>query len=191
MERLPAVVFDHFRAPRNEGELLHPDAVGVVEGRKANSRLTLYLVLDATRSKVHKAGYTVSDDRSSRVGLSLLTTWLAGRTLAEVEAIDVEGLAKVFGLPLENWPMLLLPLELVDAALGSLRGEPPCPVGLSDGPEICHCLQVREGRIRRTIRRRALRTLEDVQFWTRACTGCRSCRVDVEHIVSDELRRRG
>jgi bacterioferritin-associated ferredoxin/NifU-like protein involved in Fe-S cluster formation len=183
---LPSVVVEHFRHPKNEGPLAPADARGVVEGRTRGSRLTLFLKLDPTRPErpVAAASFTVEEDRSCRVGLSLLTTWLLGRPLAQVEALTVEALAQAWDIPMDSWPMLVIPLEALHAALADLRGLPnPC---LADGVEVCHCLQVREGRIRRAIRGRALRNIEDVQFWTRACTGCRSCRADVERILSEE-----
>ncbi|MBX3471067.1 MAG: (2Fe-2S)-binding protein [Planctomycetes bacterium] len=186
MPPLPAVVFEHYRAPRNEGPLDPADAIGCVEGRREDSVLRLFLRLDAARAVVEAATFEVEGDRSCRAGLSLVTTLIRGRPLPEVAALTPELIGAEVGLHLENLPMLLPPLEALTAALAALRGEPD-PFR-RDGRVVCRCLFVREGRIRRAVRERGLRTVEDVQFWTRACTGCRSCRVEVEELIARERR---
>jgi len=75
----------------------------------------------------------------------------------------------------------VIALEGLEAALAVSRGE-PCPY-VNEGKLICHCLWVREERIARNIRERRLRTVDEVRFWTRACSGCRSCRTDVEDLL--------
>jgi NifU-like protein involved in Fe-S cluster formation len=184
---IPPVVFEHFRHPRNEGALERPDAIGVVEGRREDSRLRVFLRLAADRRTIETATYEIEGDRTCRVGLSLVTCLARGRSIEEIAVLTPETVGAAYGLHLENLPMLIHPLEAVAAAVSTLRGQTPPSVG--DGRVICHCLHVREGRIRRTIRGRALRTVEDVQFWTRACTGCRSCNADVLRILADETQR--
>lgn len=184
MRPLPPVLFDHFRNPRNEGRLDPADAVGCVEGRREDSRLRLFLRLAPDRGRVEAATFEVEGDRSCRAALSLVTTLIAGRGLAEVEALTVEAVGAEYELHLENLPMLVPALEALASALAALGGAPDPFV--REGRVVCHCLFVREGRIRRAVRERGLRSVEDVQFWTRACTGCRSCRVEVERIVAQE-----
>ena len=55
-----------------------------------------------------------------------------------------------------------------------------------DAPYICYCFRVSEARIREAVRRLGLRTLAEVQRATGACTGCRTCRPDVEAILAEE-----
>lgn len=186
MPPLPPVVFDHFRNPRNEGPLEPADAVGCVEGRREDSRLRLFLRLGADRGRVDKASFVVEGDRSCRAGLSLVTCLIRGRALPEVQALTVEAVGREYGLEVENLPMLVPAVEALAAALAALRGQ-ATPFA-DEGRVVCHCLFVREGRIRRAVRERGLRDIEDVQFWTRACTGCRSCRVEVQRIIDRERR---
>jgi len=180
---LPKVVFEHYRNPRNEGDLPDADVVGAVEGRREDSQLRLYLRIAADR--VAAARFRAIGDRSCAVGLSLVTTLIEGLPVGEVRALTVEAVARAYDLHAEQRPMLVAPLEALDDALCAWAGE-PSPYR-REGPLVCHCLHVREGRIVRAIRGRRLRTVPDVQFWTRACTGCRSCRQDVEAL----LRREG
>ncbi len=184
MRPLPPALFEHFRNPRNEGALLRADAVGCVEGRREDSRLRMFLRLASDRRLVEAATFEVEGDRSCRAGLSLVTSMIPGRALEQVEALTVEDVGAEYGLHLENLPMLVPALEALGSALAKLRGTPDPFV--REGRVVCQCLFVREGRIRRAVRERGLRTVEDVQFWTRACTGCRSCRVEVERLIQLE-----
>jgi len=182
MPALPKNVFPHFKAPKNEEELPEPSAVGEVEGRRAESLIRLYLKVADER--LERVTWTVQKDKSCRCGLSLLSCFLEGKTVEEARALDPEALATHYGLHEDQRPMFLPPLEALRAALADLAGE-PSPF-LAEGPLVCHCLQVREGRIRRAIQERQLRSVKDVSYWTRACTGCRTCRAEVEELIEAE-----
>lgn len=179
---LPAVVVEHFRAPRNEGPLPGAHLRGQVEGRRLGSRLTLELCLE--QGRVARAGFQVQGDPSCRAGLSLLTSWLTGRELTALAAAREEDVGAAFGLAAEQLPLLLPPFEaLRDALWDPARGPSPYR---APGRLVCHCLQVHEGRIARAIRGRRLQTVAEVQFWTRASTGCRTCRPEVEALLERE-----
>lgn len=154
----------------------------VLEGRMEDAEIHFYIRKDpGDRLRV---GYELVRDRSPVAPLSLLTSLVQGKTIAEAEALTLESFAEAYDLDEEFYPNLLVALEALQAGLATLRGEPlPCA---NDGTLICHCLHVREGRIRRLIRERNLETLDDVRFWTRACSGCRSCRTDLEEILASE-----
>ncbi len=49
--------------------------------------------------------------------------------------------------------------------------------------EVCHCIGVRHDALLRAIAG-GCRTVEDLQRVTGACTGCRSCRPDLERMLS-------
>lgn len=186
MGTLPPIVFDHFRRPRNQGRLEPPAAVGKVEGRREGSTVSVYLQVRDER--VCAARFELDGDRTPIAGLSLLTTWAQGRPVEELERSSPEAVASSFALGPEFLPLLVIPHEALSAALAELKGR-PVPPGL-EGPVVCHCLHVRQGRLLRAIRERRLTTVEEVQHWTRACTGCRSCRTDVEALL-ERVRREG
>lgn len=184
MEPLPKIVFQHYREPRNQGPLPTANARGQVDGRREASKLTLHLQIDD--GVVTAATFELHRDKSAAAGMSLLTTWLTGRPLAEVEALTVEALAAAYELHPEQLPMLVPPLEALEDALCDFHGK-PSPFR-DEGPLICHCLQVRRGRLVRQIERRGLRRLEDLRYWTRACTGCRSCRLELQDLLDEHAR---
>lgn len=155
----------------------------VLEGRMEDAEIHFHVRRDpGDRLRV---GYELVRDKSPAAPLSLLTSLVQGKTLAEAEALTLESFAAAYDLDEEFHPNLLIALEALQAGLAALRGEAnPCP---NQGTLICHCLHVREGRIRRLIRERRLKTVDEVRFWTRACSGCRSCRTDLEEILASEL----
>ncbi|MGE0712660.1 MAG: (2Fe-2S)-binding protein [Planctomycetota bacterium] len=181
MPALPSLVFEHFRAPRHQGPL-EAAAYAELEGRREDAWVRLYLREEPDGTL--RAGYELEGDRSPVAALSLLATWLHGRPRAAAEALTLEDLAAHYELPFDLWPSLVLPLDALTAALAALRGR-PSPFA-DEGELVCHCLHVREQRLRRAIRERGLRTVEEVRFWTRACSGCRSCRDEVAGLLADE-----
>lgn len=184
---LPPIVVDHFRRPRHEGALPGAQAVGEVEGRRPDSRLRLHLKVGPGQRVA--VGYECVGDRSCVAALSLVATLVYRKPLPWVEALTLETVASEYGLDAELHPQLVPAVEALAAALASLRGE-ASPFA-AEGEVLCHCLHVRRGRIERAVRERGLRTFAEVRAWTRACTGCRSCRVDIEQAIADARRDLG
>lgn len=181
MRAIPKIVFQHFRNPQNKGALTDGAARGEVDGRGPDSKLRLYFkVQDGVISEV---GFDTVKDRSSDAPLSLTTTYILNRPLSEVESLSIETIGAEYGFQDVNLPMLVPAYEALQAALANYRGEAN-PFAF-EGGLICTCLGVREGRIRRAITERQCRSVEDVAFWTRACTGCRSCRPDVKRLLDE------
>lgn len=181
---IPRVILEHFRRPRNKREIPDATARGVVEGRRAEEALTLYLKV--VEGRVKDASFTNTGDRQSDPSCSVLTTLVLGKTVEELEAITVEHLAAKLE-SLDNPGAATPGHEILRAALCALRGE-PSPFE-HEGRLICHCFHVREGRLRRYIREHDLRTVDQVRAWTRACSGCRSCRPDLDAILEQERDR--
>jgi NifU-like protein len=175
---LPRVVFEHFRRPQNLGALDPADAVGQIEGRREESWIRLAL---RRNGEALEASFELRGDRSGVAGLSLLTSWIHGRTLAEVAHVTLEEVAAHYALEDEFLPLLLPAMEVLASALAQLGGQ--ADPYASDGEVVCTCLHVRRGRLERVIRERSLKTVADVRHWTHACTGCRSCRDDVEEML--------
>ncbi len=178
MPPLPPVVFQHFRNPQRQGALLGA-AVGEVDGRRPNSKVRLYLRI-AAEERV-EARFECKGDRSCVAAASLVASLIDGRPLAQVAALDLDAIAAAYDLAADLRPQLIPAFEALQAALAALEGR-PSPYA-RDGELVCHCLHVRRGRIERAIREQGARTVEEVRFWTRACSGCRSCRTDLERLL--------
>ena len=76
--------------------------------------------------------------------------------------------------------------EALEAALRTWRGEPSPAYGEDDGPPVCKCFGVSEGRIRRAVRENNLRTAEEIMHFTKAGGGCGDCRAAVEAVMAGE-----
>jgi NifU-like protein involved in Fe-S cluster formation/bacterioferritin-associated ferredoxin len=182
---IPRVILDHFRRPRNKRVIEDATAKGVVTGRRAEEAITLYLRL-SPEGRVADASFTNTGDRQADPSCSVLTEIVRGKTVPELEAVSVETIAA--RLESLETPGTATPAhEALRAALAALRGEPN-PFE-RDGRLICFCFHVREGMIRRYIRERNLKTVDEVRAWTRACSGCRSCRPDLDVILQQERAR--
>jgi serine/threonine protein kinase/NifU-like protein involved in Fe-S cluster formation/bacterioferritin-associated ferredoxin len=178
---IPRLILEHFRNPRNKRSMPDATVAGTVEGRRAGEALTLYLKLE--QGRVRDASFTNTGDRQSDPSCSVLTGLVRGKTVPELQAITVEELAARLE-SIDNPGAATPAHEVLRAALAALRGE-PSPFE-HEGRLICHCFHVREGRIRRYVRERGLRSVDQVRSWTRACGGCRSCRPDLEVILEQE-----
>lgn len=183
MRPIPEVVFQHFRRPHNKGAMKDPSGTGVVDGRSKDSKLKFHIRLDGDE-KVEEATFETKRDRASDAPLSMLTCHIKGMSLPELDALTVEEFGAVYELFGEQVPMLLLAYEALQATIANIKGLPN-PFAF-EGGVVCTCVTVREGRLRRVIRERELKNLSEVQHWTRACTGCRSCRPEVERIIREE-----
>ena len=179
-------MFQHYRQPRHQGRVAGGTLV-VLEGRMEDAEIHFYIRKDP--GDTIRVGYELVRDRSPAAPLSLLATLIQGKPVPFAEALTLEQFADHYDLDEEIYPNLLIALEALQAGLAALRGEPN-PFQ-EDGILICHCLHVREGRVKRMIRERRLETLAEVRFWTRACSGCRSCRTDLEEILASEKGSRG
>jgi NifU-like protein len=179
------VILDHFKSPRNKRAMLDATARGEVEGRRSGELLTLYLKLGAD-GRVADASFTNTGDRMADASTSVVTTMVRGLTLSELKAITVEHVAGKLD-SIDNPGAATPGHEVLRAAVAALEGKPN-PFA-DEGRLICHCFHVREGRIRRYIREHDLKSVEDVRAWTRANSGCRSCRPDIDVILEQERSR--
>ena len=184
MPAIPEVIFQHFRNPQNNESIKSANGEGAVDGRSKDSKLRFFLKIKDDGS-IEKATFQSLRDRASNAALSMVTVHITGRPIAEVEGLTLEQIGVVYGLAGEYLPMLIPAFEAMQAAIANYRGLPN-PYAF-EGGMVCTCLSVREGRIRRAIQDRGLKTLKEIQLWTRACTGCRSCRPDVQRILMGEI----
>lgn len=165
-----------------------PDATarGEVEGRRPGEKLTFFLRVGAD-GRVADASFTNTGDRQGDPSASVLTTLVRGLRVEDLEALDVRDVAQRLESA-DNPGVATSGFEAFQIALAALRGR-PSPFA-DEGPLVCHCFHVRGNKIRHYVRERELTTVEEVNRWTRACGGCRSCRPDIQLILDQEQERR-
>jgi NifU-like protein len=179
---VPRVVLEHYKNPQNKREIANATARGVIVGRKPEELLTVYLRVEG--GKIVDASFTNTGDRMEDPGASALTAMIRGKSVEEVSKLETLDVAKMLESP-QNPGIAVVAHEALRLALFALKKEPAPPMG----ELICHCFHVPEDRIRRYVRAKRLATVDDVRSWTRANSGCRSCRPDIERIIAEELSR--
>jgi nitrogen fixation protein NifU and related proteins len=108
-------VLDHFRNPRNAGEL--PGASATVEVSNPVCGDVLKLAARLVDSRIVEARFLCRGCTTSIACASVLTEQLRGRTLAEARAITAESLSEILGgLP----PATFHGAQLAAAALKAL-----------------------------------------------------------------------
>lgn len=161
-------------------------ARGEVEGRRPGEKLTFFLRVGPD-GRVADASFTNTGDRQADPSASVLTTLVRGLRKEELETLDVRDVAQRLESA-DNPGVATSGFEAFQVALAALLGK-PSPLA-DEGPLVCHCFHVRAGKIRKYVRERGLTSVEEVNRWTRACGGCRSCRPDVQLILDEERDRR-
>jgi len=92
------LVRDHFRDPRNVGELDRPDACGEAQNAGDGDRVQLHLRIRDGR--IADVRMKVMGCVAAIASASFFTEWIRGKTLEEARAITKEDLAdRMGGLP--------------------------------------------------------------------------------------------
>jgi NifU-like protein len=177
---VPRVVIEHYKSPRNKREIAAPSARGFIASRKDGAGLAIFLAV--ANGVVEDASFTNTGDRMEDPGASALTELVRGKTVAEVQRIEVTDVARALESE-ANPGIAIVAHEALRVALHVLANEPAPP----QGRLVCNCFHVPQDRIRRYVRAKRLRTVDDVRTWTRANSGCRSCRPEIEQIIAEEL----
>jgi nitrogen fixation NifU-like protein len=113
---------DHFKNPRNVGELAPPDAV--VEASNPACGDILRLSARIEDGVVVEARYKVRGCTASIAAGSALTEWMTGKTLADLAALQPETIAAaVGGLSPESQHAAVLCVDGVKSLLRHARGQ--------------------------------------------------------------------
>jgi len=121
-EMFSAAVLDHFRNPRNAGEL--PDATATVEVSNPVCGDILKLSARIVGGRITEARFLCRGCTTSIASASILTEKLRGRTPAEARAITAESISESLErLPPETLHGAQLATDAVNALLQKLPSE--------------------------------------------------------------------
>ncbi|MCE9584594.1 MAG: iron-sulfur cluster assembly scaffold protein [Planctomycetes bacterium] len=94
-----STVLDHFGNPRNVGRPAGANAVGISGDPSAGPFMRVFLV--TVEGRIQRAGFETYGCVASIAAGSVLTEWLAGKSLIEARSMTAELLEKMLGgLPL-------------------------------------------------------------------------------------------
>ncbi|MEW6444214.1 MAG: Fe-S cluster assembly protein NifU [bacterium] len=173
-------VMDHFRNPRNVGEVEQPDGVGEVGSLACGDALRLTFKLDEV-GRIRDAKFQTFGCASAIASSSALTEMIKGMTLEEAEKITNQDIASFLGdLPEEKMHCSVMGREALEAAIASYKGK---SVQAEPSDIVCKCFGITGKEIERIARENNLTTVEQVTHYTKAGGGCRTCHPEIERIL--------
>ncbi len=180
-------VFDHFKNPRNVGEIENPDAVGEVGSVVCGDALRLTLRIDPQTRIIKDAKFKTFGCASAIASSSALTEMIKGKTLEEAAKITNQEIAEYLGgLPNEKMHCSVMGMEALEAAVKNYNGGKSEKVIIGEQDRIvCKCFNVSEKTIIKAIKLNNIKTVEQVTNFTKAGGGCRSCLGEIEKILKD------
>jgi len=180
-------VMDHFRNPRNVGEVEEPDGVGEVGSLACGDALRLTFKLD-DQARIRDARFKTFGCASAIASSSALTEMVKGLTLDEASKITNQDIAKYLGdLPEEKMHCSVMGKEALDAAIAYYRGK---SVEAEPSDIVCKCFGITGKEIDRIARENNLAALEQVTHYTKAGGGCRTCHPEIQRILDRILEDR-
>lgn len=113
-----ATVLDHFRSPRNSGELADANAVGTA----SNPAMSIRLMLRVDGDRIAAARFQTKGCPASIATSSVTTELLTGRTIDEALAIEPDDLIEALdGLPKSKHHCPALAVRAIRDALAGVE----------------------------------------------------------------------
>ncbi len=175
-------VLEHFKNPRNVGEVENPDGVGDVGSLACGDALHLTFKLDE-EGKIKEAMFKTFGCASAIASSSALTEMIKGKTIEEAEKITNQGIADYLGgLPEEKMHCSVMGKEALEAAIAHYRGETK-----REDPEdvVCKCFGISGEEIMEVAKLNGLKTVEQVTHYTKAGGGCSTCHPEIQEILRE------
>jgi len=178
-------VLDHFRNPRNVGEVEDPDGIGEVGSLACGDALRLTFKLDEHK-RIKEVKFKTFGCASAIASSSALTEIIKGMTLEEAEKVTNQDIARYLGeLPEEKMHCSVMGQEALQAAIAHYRGK--C-VPKEETDIVCKCFGISGKEIEKVARQNNLTTIEQVTHYTKAGGGCGTCHPKIQEIL-DRLGR--
>jgi len=178
------IMMDHFKNPRNLGDIEEATAVGMVGNLSCGDALKVSLKINEETGIIEDAKFKTFGCGSAIAASSALTEMIKGKTVEEALKVTNLDIAEYLGgLPPEKMHCSVMGKEALEAAVKDFHGEVSNKECEDQSDVICKCFMVTRQRIERSIKKDGLKTLEDVMESTKAGTGCRECVGDIEKIL--------
>jgi NifU-like protein len=176
-------VLEHFRNPRNVGEIDNPDGVGQVGSMACGDALRITFKLDEKKEKIEAIKFKTFGCCSAIASASALTEIARGKTLEEAQNITNKDIAEFLGgLPDQKMHCSVLGQQALQAAIENFKTGVN-PDKMLDGKVVCKCFGVTEKEIERVIIENNLSTVEQVTNFTKAGGACGKCKDEIAKIV--------
>ena len=177
-------MMDHFRNPRNVGEIENPSGAATVGSLACGDALRFQFKLGAD-GRIAEAKFKTFGCASAIASSSALTEMVIGKTLDEAKAITNQQIADYLGgLPPQKMHCSVMGREAMEAAIRNYETGENADRNLED-TTLCTCYDVSENEVRRVITENQLTSVEEVTNFTKAGGGCGKCREKIEKILKE------
>ncbi len=181
-------VYEHFKNPRNVGEVENPDGIGEVGSLACGDALTLTFKLDEEK-RIQTAKFKTFGCASAIASSSALTEIIKGMSLEEAAKVSNQDIADYLGgLPEEKMHCSVMGKEALDAAIAYYKGE---PTENDQADIVCKCFGISASEIRAVAKESGLTTVEQVTHYTKAGGGCSKCHPQIEGILKEMVGAEG
>lgn len=183
-------VMEHFKNPKNAGEIKDADATGQVGSIVCGDALKLTLKIDKETQIIKEAKFLTFGCASAIASSSVLTEMIIGKTLEEASKITNQDIASELGsLPEEKMHCSVMGMEALEAAIQSYKqgGKPVIYEQESSSKIVCKCFNVSEETIIKAIHTNKLTTVEDITHFTKAGGACGKCKAEIQQILNKVL----
>jgi NifU-like protein len=180
-------VMEHYKNPKNVGEIENASAIGEAGSLVCGDALKLYLKID-DNGIITDAKFQTFGCGSAVASSSILTEMLKGKTIEDAEKITNQDIADALGgLPPEKMHCSVMGHEALESAIANYKG-----IEVSSHCEekiICSCYHITEKSLREAIENNNLTDLEDVMNYTKAGGACGQCHNAIQNFI-DEIRNK-
>lgn len=175
-------VLDHFKNPRNVGEIENPDGIGDVGSLACGDALKLTFKLD-DNEVIIDAKFKTFGCASAIASSSALTEMIKGMTIDEASKVTNKDIADFLGgLPEQKMHCSVMGREALEVAIENYRTGNTSKKIL-EGKVICTCFGVTEEEIEHVVRENNLTSIEEVTNYCKAGGGCGNCQPDIQEII--------
>ncbi|MFH1380662.1 MAG: Fe-S cluster assembly protein NifU [Candidatus Omnitrophota bacterium] len=179
-------VKEHFKNPKNVGEIKNPDAVGEIGNIICGDALRLTLRINKKTEKIEDAKFKTFGCASAIASSSILTEMIKGITIEEASKITNKDIAnRLGGLPCEKMHCSVMGMEALERAIANYRGAPIAKKLIGEEKIVCKCFSVTDKKIIRAIRENNLTTVEEVTNFTKAGGGCGKCKPEIKKLLNE------
>lgn len=175
-------VIDHYRNPRNVGEIEDADAIGEAGSLSCGDMLKLYLKVDKN-GIITDAKFQTFGCGSAVASSSILTEMVIGKHIDEARKITNKQIVDALGgLPPEKMHCSVMGHEALEAAIKNYYNE---EITIKPDEEtVCHCFNITKSVLENEIRINNLKTTQDVINYTKAGGACGRCQGKIKEILN-------
>ena len=176
-------VMEHYRNPKNVGAIDDANAIGEAGSLACGDMLKLYLKVDE-KGIITDAKFQTFGCGSAVASSSVLTEMVIGKNIEEAKKITNKQIAdELGGLPPEKMHCSVMGHEALEAAIANYYGEEvnTCP----EEKIICLCAFKSENELKKEIREKGLKSVEDVVNETGAGGGCGRCHDAIKVLLRE------